>query len=186
MEILGAVGGLVGAIAAVIAVYQSRVVRRTALQIDVDKLLDEAWDLMGGRKGATAIVVRSASQTDLEEARRRIRDARTLDESSGRVARFQGVYYWLLERQDEARESFEEAVRLSRSKYDLTAAHCNLANLQCEKDQFSEAIESYRKALEVDPDHYMLYYNLGGVYHELGHISDATAAYEASIERNPY
>lgn len=186
MEILGAIGGLIGAFAAVVTIYHSRSVRSTAREIEVEKLLDEAWDLMGGRKGATEIVARPASPAEVEEARRRIRDARRLDGKSSRAARYQGVHHLLQGRLDVARTCFEEAVKLSKSMRDLAAAQCNLGNRQAEEGQLREAIVSYRKAIQADPDHYLLHYNLGLAHHQLGELDEALASYEAAQKKNSF
>jgi spermidine synthase len=50
----------------------------------------------------------------------------------------------------------------------------------------SMALKSYKKILQLDPDHVMAYYNMGNIFHEL-HLEDkAESAYMRTLEINPF
>lgn len=48
-----------------------------------------------------------------------------------------------------------------------------------------EAIEFYKKAIQVDPNYSIAYYNLGVVYSKIGETEDAIKSYEKVIEIEP-
>ncbi|GAG08581.1 unnamed protein product, partial [marine sediment metagenome] len=49
----------------------------------------------------------------------------------------------------------------------------------------SQAIEYFKKAIELDPDLASAYNGLGGVYKIMGKIDDAISCWEKSLELNP-
>ena len=53
------------------------------------------------------------------------------------------------------------------------------------KGQYSEAIASYEKALEIKPDYYLAWNNRGYTLYELQRYSEAIASYEKALEIKP-
>ncbi|WP_169703464.1 tetratricopeptide repeat protein [Candidatus Kuenenia stuttgartensis] len=53
------------------------------------------------------------------------------------------------------------------------------------KNRFDDAIKSYKKVLETQPDDPVLYNNLGAAYTETGKLDEAIAALKKSIQLNP-
>ncbi len=51
--------------------------------------------------------------------------------------------------------------------------------------QVDAAVESYQKALAVNPDYVEAHNNLGNAYKELGQLDDAVKSYEKALAINP-
>jgi tetratricopeptide (TPR) repeat protein len=54
-----------------------------------------------------------------------------------------------------------------------------------EKVNFEEVIKAYKKAIEINPDNYETYNNMGGAYAGLDKFEEAIEAYEKAIEIEP-
>ncbi|UCC94803.1 MAG: tetratricopeptide repeat protein [Candidatus Omnitrophota bacterium] len=63
--------------------------------------------------------------------------------------------------------------------------HYNLGNIYESMARYEEAIASYRKAINLEPDYPKPYYNLGIVYQGLGNTEEAIILYEEAIAMNP-
>jgi len=63
--------------------------------------------------------------------------------------------------------------------------HFNLGLLYHKSNKLSEALEEYKKALELDPLNVQAHNNLGMVYKELGRLSEAISQYQKAISINP-
>ena len=63
--------------------------------------------------------------------------------------------------------------------------HYNLGNLLALKKRYEEAIPSLRRAIEIDPCYAYAYNELGNVYLELDHTSEARKAFEAGLACDP-
>ncbi len=50
----------------------------------------------------------------------------------------------------------------------------------------SGALQSYKRILEIDPEHVMTYYNMGNIYHELKLTDQAESAFLKTLEINPF
>ena len=51
-----------------------------------------------------------------------------------------------------------------------------------EKGDFKRAIKSYRKTLEINPDHMGAHYNLGAIYSKTGELNLAIKNYKKACE----
>jgi tetratricopeptide (TPR) repeat protein len=51
-----------------------------------------------------------------------------------------------------------------------------------ELDKFKEAIEAYKKAIEINPDNYETYNNMGCAYVGLSEFEEAIEAFKKAIE----
>ena len=60
-----------------------------------------------------------------------------------------------------------------------------IGNILDDMGKRTEAIAAYRKGLEIDPDFFLLYYNLGTTYERLGQRDLARAAYENAVALRP-
>ena len=63
--------------------------------------------------------------------------------------------------------------------------HFNLGVQFYNQREFSKAIQSYQKVIELDPTYIEAYNNLGIIYQEIGNFDRAFGAYQKSIEINP-
>jgi predicted O-linked N-acetylglucosamine transferase (SPINDLY family) len=69
---------------------------------------------------------------------------------------------------------------------DAAVAHFNLGNDQSAQGRASEAIASYRRAIELWPDYAEAYNNLGNVFQAQGKLEEAAASFRRAIEINPH
>jgi len=88
-----------------------------------------------------------------------------------------------------ARELFVKAEKLSRKYPDKEIAKvdiigCEALLLQLE-GKHQEAIESFKQAIRINPDHANAHYNLGTAYDELGKYEDAIVSYKQALMINP-
>jgi len=65
------------------------------------------------------------------------------------------------------------------------AAYNNLGNALQKQGKLEEAIESYRKAIEIQPDYIYAHNGLGNVLREQGKFGEAIEAYRKAIEIQP-
>ncbi len=64
-------------------------------------------------------------------------------------------------------------------------AHYNLGVVYGESGNLTEAIESYKQAIRIDPDDALAHYNLGVAYGELGRLAEAIESYQQAIRIDP-
>jgi spermidine synthase len=93
------------------------------------------------------------------------------------------------------REEVEEALsKLQRSESQIEDIKSK-ASLERLLDQaveaynvgdISNALQSYQKILEQDPDHVMTYYNMGNIFLELRQMDKAESAYRNALRVNPF
>ncbi|HUO33752.1 MAG TPA: tetratricopeptide repeat protein [Candidatus Acidoferrum sp.] len=97
-----------------------------------------------------------------------------------------GSVYLNEERDAEAQDCFERAVRL-HADYPgtLPKAWNNLGILAARKGNTSEAIQDFQKALTIDPNNIIALGNLGSVYRQEKRWDDARSALERALQLNP-
>ena len=93
-----------------------------------------------------------------------------------------GAAYRQAERNDEAREAYETAIKL---KPDLWEAHYNLGKVLIDIQDFDGAKETYRRCIELDAQHPDAYVNLGNAYKFTGEGDRALGAYEQALKIAP-
>jgi len=67
----------------------------------------------------------------------------------------------------------------------LWLAHMWLGDLHADAERYNDALESYRRALSVEPNNPDLHSNIGLVASALGMVSESVAHYESAIALNP-
>ena len=97
------------------------------------------------------------------------------------------IYLFYLAKTTEAIESLQTALKLNP---DNPTAHQMLGVAYFRHNQYSEAIQALRRAIELDPkvspDYpYHPYYDLGMVYLKQGNFDDAIICFERAIELDP-
>ncbi|MFQ5881045.1 MAG: tetratricopeptide repeat protein [Candidatus Methylomirabilales bacterium] len=92
----------------------------------------------------------------------------------------------LLRMFQEQRGRQREALLKYLAKYprDLNA-HFELGQLYALDGKISEAIQEYRKVIEIAPDHETAYFNLGLLYHRSGQLENAIQAFREVLRLNP-
>jgi tetratricopeptide (TPR) repeat protein len=87
---------------------------------------------------------------------------------------------------NEARECFQRALQL-RASYPGTVPNSwnNLGILAAREGNFDLAIQYFRRALQIDPDHSIALRNLGSAYRQKKDWTQAESALERAIALNP-
>jgi tetratricopeptide (TPR) repeat protein len=89
-------------------------------------------------------------------------------------------------------DAFQEAARLAesygddqimrRARGNLPALHLNLGNQHFRNEQNEEALEQYRKAIELNPSYVSAYYQIALVYRRMGNVDRALENFDVSID----
>jgi tetratricopeptide (TPR) repeat protein len=77
---------------------------------------------------------------------------------------------------------WEHAANTTRDNY---IAHYTLGNVLAQKRQTDQAIEHYKKSLQIDPNYAQTHNNLGIAYAELGRFDEAIAEYQTALRLRP-
>lgn len=119
-----------------------------ARQLQVEGLLDEAWDLMGGERG-TSTIDEFADPERLELARRKVRDALILCPDCSAAHGKMGVYFVATGQLLRAEQELRRAVELDPQNF---MARRNLAGVFVLQERRTDAVKQLEIALEVYPD----------------------------------
>lgn len=84
-----------------------------------------------------------------------------------------------------AAQEFEQAIAKGVNDSKLEDIYAALGNSYLELEQYEEAIEAQQKALEINPDHYQSWVNLGVVYRLMGDLDQAEASYNKALAIEP-
>ncbi len=105
------------------------------------------------------------------------------DPSSAEALYGIGSVYLNQQKTAEARRSFEAALKL-RASYPETMANSwnNLGLLSARDGRTDEAIDDFRRALKLSPDHLIALNNLGSAYRQQKLWDDARKTYERALE----
>jgi|GEM_PF-5493312 len=180
-------GGLiVGGIALALSAFglaRDADLKERQVQLEVEGLLAEAWDLLGGRPGTEAITAFNSDSADLAVARRLIENqALVLDPSYAKSHRYLGTYWSAMGQTSTAIACFRKAIALEPES---APAHSNLGIALRKQGDPEGAISSYRRAIALQPQEAVLHYNLGNALGDLGDHEGAIAAYQQAISLKP-
>ena len=90
-----------------------------------------------------------------------------------------GAVYFYLERWQEARQQFERSLAIEEN-YN---AFSNLGTLDFQEGHFADAVESFRKALELDDSDYLVWGNLASAYEHAGQEQMAQPNFQKAINK---
>jgi tetratricopeptide (TPR) repeat protein len=93
-----------------------------------------------------------------------------------------GIAYHQMQQLDNARKSYEQAVRL---KPDYAEAINNLGTVYYAKKSFSRAIRYYQRALKYAPKSASIYSNLGTAYFARKKYKEAMETYQIALKLDP-
>ena len=88
-----------------------------------------------------------------------------------------GVMYIRLDRRDDARGAFEQALIL---QHEYAPALTNLGNMALEAGDVDQAVQWYKRAIASQPEYPGAHHNLGVAYRRQGRLADAVAEHRAA------
>ena len=143
---------------------------------EVERMLDSAWDILGGRPFIAAINTGGFThdQQRLTEADRIIRRAQHLFPEHPRVAKMRGSWYHAKGNLEKALSFYEAAIARDAT---YIAAHNNRANVLRSLGRLEDALQGYETAISLRPQDTRLHINRGNVLLDLGRFDDALSAY---------
>ncbi len=97
-----------------------------------------------------------------------------------------GSAYLQRQKTEEARDCFQRALKL-HATYPGTLPNCwnNLGILAAREGNYDQAIESFQRALQIDPQHSSALQNLGSAYRQKKQWPEAEGALERALALNP-
>lgn len=108
------------------------------------------------------------------------------DPSSAEALYGLGSVYLKQEKRQQARQSFEQAVKLAASYPDtLPNAWNNLGLISAQEGHMSEATQDFQQALRFNPEHVIALENLGNAYRQQKLWQQAQNAFERALAVNP-
>ncbi|MEA2239827.1 MAG: hypothetical protein QOC81_4551 [Thermoanaerobaculia bacterium] len=148
-------------------------------RLESDRLLAEAWDLLGGKPGTNEIAAYTKASDQLELASRRIDEAKVLTPKYAKV-------YWVEASLAIARGRYDDAAALCKTAimYDpkAPAPHNRLGQLHIVLRRWREASEDYRTAIKLRPGDAVLHSNLCYALLQLDNLGDARTECEQAIK----
>jgi tetratricopeptide (TPR) repeat protein len=150
---------------------------------EVDRQLDEAWDLLSGGDGSAEATRFPLASGQLEKARRLIEDqALNKMPNYPRAHRLHGDYLRAARRLDDAVADYRLAAHLDPED---AATHNNLAIALGEKGDLAAALVAYGRALELAPNNSAVRCNRGVAYANLARFDEALVDFREAARRNP-
>ena len=182
LGIVGTLAACISTVVAVIALVLSNNGQSATERLQLDNLLDKAWDALGGSANTSFIV--NFSNARLEEARRLVRDAKTIRPNDPRVRLVTAAIYISSNELDRAENELREGLQVSPDDYDLLF---NLAVTLRLQEKWPEAIEAFNIAKEVASERDASpHLGLGNLFRAQGSLEQAVEQYQAGIRVNPY
>lgn len=150
--------GAIGTVLAIIGLVRNDKTRKRTQRIESNKLLSQAWDILGDHPGTTWIFGQKNVADRLEEARRLIIEALSKDPNYPKAHMYYGVYWQFMGDYGKAVDCHRKAIEI-----DLTysSAYNNLGKTYGQIGDREAELENYRFALRHDEHFAYARYNLG-------------------------
>jgi len=160
--------------------------RNTTLthRIEATALLDEAWDLLGGKEGSDEVRADGfvTSPYELEKANRKIQRAKQLAPDFAKV-------YWTESSLAFAKGQFEKSIALGQKAIELdpsaSTPHTKIGLVFLNQEKFDQAEAEFKAASMLDKNDPAPLSNLCFVYFKLGKLNEAAETCEQAIKADP-
>lgn len=116
------------------------------------------------------------------------------EEIKSQKARFEDLYqneveplkkqklYWEVEARERALKVQEELGIASRYESEAAQKQYNLGDTYYNKGKFTQAIQAYQKAIQINPDFKWAWYKLGMVYYDQNYYNEAIENFQKAIQ----
>lgn len=151
---------------------------KTTRRVEIESMLHNAWDLIGGKPGSDTVTDFS-SEEDLVLATRNVEKAIMLDPKHPKSHYVMAVIFEALDKPDFAENKYCKV--LSLSKHNFFHATHNLGRIMSNSGRSEEAIKLYKKSLKNSNEKSELYFNLGFTSLSIGNVDEAIKYFEESI-----
>ena len=167
MAFVGFVSGLVATFLSVDNYLSSK-------KVLVDKELNEAWDLMGGKRGTSYISVEESQDNNkMNEAFRKLELARGIMPDSARVHRVLGAYWTLRGSESDLSKAVEHYSRAVELDSEMVAAYSGLGTALRNQGEIEESEAAYRAAIGVDATYASAHNSLGILLRRNGNLGES-------------
>ena len=173
---IGTLSGILSVFVAVAALLLGYDARNESQKLEVNGLLDEAWDALGGSPNTSFISDFSGS--DMEKARRAIRDAREILPNDPRVRLVVAAIYVANNELDKAETELERGLTNLPNDFDL---RFNLAVVLRMQEKWSAAIREFQAAGALAPRDASPHLGLGNLFRARGDLEQAVKHYRLGI-----
>jgi tetratricopeptide (TPR) repeat protein len=96
-----------------------------------------------------------------------------------------GIEAYQSGRYDEGIDEFNQAIELGVTRFDLEEVYTALGNSYDAIDLYEEAINAHEKAIELNPNYYIAWVNLGITYRHIGDLDQAEESYKKALIIEP-
>jgi len=173
---------LVGAVVGTIGFVTSRTTATLSQRVQVDQMLDEAWDRMIGPNAGRYVSEFVEDPHELELARRLIGRAKLLAPAYAKV-------YWTEATLAHAERRFSDAIMLNKKAISLdpTASipHNKIGFVHVQTKQWHKAEHEFREAIKLDPQDASPRSNLCYVLFRQNRLSEAEGACAEALRLYP-
>lgn len=161
---------------------EGRMTAAVERQLEVEQAVFQAWDLIGGQPGSLEITEFRHDKSSLELARRQIAKALTLDSDNVPALLAKAAYLRVSGVPEQSIEVLNIVSTLAPTEPVLSVYRA-LALSDLAKHE--EATGHFRRALALDPNNALHYYNLGTALWRAGNLSEARATLKMAVDLNP-
>jgi len=151
-------------------------------RINVDKVLDEAWDDLGGEPFSSSISELKVETKDYIKARRLLDEAQLLAPQYHRVFFIKASRHWLRHETNQGIEAIEKAITLRPNN---APSLVMFGLLLLNKEESSRALEAFEKALLLDPDNANTLSHRAISLNELGRSQEALSVIKTVLQKEP-
>ena len=177
--ILGILGGMAGSWGAYVSYRNESLAQRR----EVHRLVDQAWDALGGAEGTSLVELPTRlDPSQGEKARRHLRDALALEPNNLRALVARCVLSCAEGQVKAARESCELAVRIYPNELD---AQSGMGQLYLHQRRAKEAIPFFLRATELRPSNPHAFRNLSEALRGDERYEEALTAARRAAELSP-
>ena len=180
---VGALSAAISAAVAIAALTISYTAQNESRDIKFNRLLDQAWDALGGSPNTSHI--NGFQDSDIEEARRHLRDAEAIRPEEPHLNLVTAAMYLALPnpKLEEAERELREAIDALPETFDF---HINLAVTLRMQKKWDAAQKEFETAISLAPDDATPHFGLGNMFRMKGALSEAVEHYIKGIKLNPH
>ncbi len=167
--------GTIGTVLAITSLARNDKIQKRVQRSESNRLLSQAWDILGNRPGTTWIFEYKNNTYRLEEAKRLIKEALRNDPKYPKAHMYKGVYWQFMGNYRKAVDYHRNAIKLNNT---YSSAYNNLGRTYRQLGNWEAELKNYRLALKYDEHFTYARHNLGEALLRKGEVKEAIAKLE--------